>query len=322
MGNDKGWQNTVRHNLSHMKCFRRIMAKEALLMGPLTTTTAKDEPMDPSTGVDNPKGKSKAIKKGKGGYWILVPEHLEETSTQIRPKKNSVDHTGTGSSSSSLPRGHGASSPPATGAPKRKSQDLGIPTHQQHRPPPIMDHRGSLASASSLWAQPRFSEAHRLPQPSAQPHSSVQHVPSRSQNQGMDVDKDVASMEIASMAIVDSPPDRSQSHPPGQAPTRSSPYAPHHPRLSHHQQQAISSEAGRQEESEKRPEATSSRMSESSSRGSEEDELEEDEDDDYEDEEEDEDDHDDEDEEDEDDRSTSSKDSRLGAGMSIHHLLN
>ncbi|KAG0036839.1 hypothetical protein BGZ82_003560 [Podila clonocystis] len=244
MGNDKGWQNTVRHNLSHMKCFRRIMAKEALLMGPLTTTTTttttKDESTDPSTEVAKPKGISKAIKKGKGGYWILVPEHLEETSTQIRPKKSSVDHSGSSSSSATLLR-------------------------------------------------------------------------------GMDVDKDVASMEIASMAIADNPPYRSQSYPPGHQSTRSNQRYASHARPSQEQQQHISPEPNRtQEDIGGRPMATqhSSRLSESS-RGSEEDELEEDDDEEYEDEE-----YDDEEDDDEDDRSTSSKDSRLGAGMSIHHLLN
>ncbi|KAG0100121.1 hypothetical protein BGZ93_004058 [Podila epicladia] len=330
MGNDKGWQNTVRHNLSHMKCFRRIMVKEALLMGPLTTTSTtatKDEPMDPPTGVAKPRGKSKAIKKGKGGYWVLVPEHLEETSTQIRPKKSSVDHTGSSSSSTSLSRGSRTSLPLITGSPKRKSQDLGIPAHQQ-RPSPMMDHRGSLTSASSLWAQPRFSEPHRLsqsPQLPPQPPQSFQHPQHRDQD--IDVGRDVASMVIASMAIADNPPYHSQSYPPGQyAIMPSQPYVSRHPRFSRHQQQqqAISPEPSRaQEESEKRPEMAtrhSSRLSESS-RGSEEDELEEDDDDDEYEDDEDDNDEDDEDE-DGDDRSTSSKDSRLGAGMSIHHLLN
>ncbi|KAF9300353.1 hypothetical protein BGZ74_007997 [Mortierella antarctica] len=313
-----------------MKCFRRIMAKEALLMGPLTTTsttsaTTTDEPTDPSTGVAKPRGKNKAIKKGKGGYWILVPEHLEETSTQIRPKKSSVDHTGSSSSSTTLLRGPRTSSPLTTGSPKRKSRDLGIPTHQQ-RPPPMMDHRGSLASASSLWAQPRFSEPRRSSQPpqlQQQPQRSFQHPQQR--DGGMDVGKDVASMEIASMAIADNPPYRSQSYPPGQyATTPSQPYAPRHSRLFHHQQQAIPPELSRaQEESEERPKIAtrhSSRLSELS-RGSEEDELEEDDDNDEYEDDEDDNDEDDEDE-DGDDRSTSSKDSRLGAGMSIHHLLN
>ncbi|KAF8934126.1 Forkhead box protein I3 [Haplosporangium bisporale] len=334
MGNDKGWQNTVRHNLSHMKCFKRIMAKDAMLMGPLTT---KEDTTDPP-GTKS-KGKRKAIKKGKGGYWILVPEHLEETSTQIRPKKNSMDHT-TGSSASTPSslalKGTGASSsPPAIGAPKRKSQDRAIPTHHQHRPPPLMmDHRGSLAGASSLWAQPRFPESHSFSQhPQSPPTSSQPH--SHPGDRDMDVDKDVASMEIASMAIADtSYLQGSPYYPPGQhsssRPTQS--YA-RLPGVSQQQQSYPASSpsysqcvGARGEEGEERlATCLSSPMSARSSRGSEEEDLDddEDEDDDEEDEEEEYDEG-----EDSDDRSTGSRkdegggDARLGAGMSIHQLLN
>lgn len=314
-------------------------------MGPLTT---KEDTTDPSG--TKPKGKRKAIKKGKGGYWILVPEHLEETSTQIRPKKNSVDHT-TGSlastSSSSALKGTGASSsPPAIGAPKRKSQDLGIPTHHQHRPPLLMmDHKGSQAGARSLWAPPRLPESHSFSQHSQPPPTSFQPHP-HPHDRGMDVDKDVASMEIASMAIADNPYLQGSPYcPPGQhsssRPTQS--YA-RLPGVSQQQQPYPASSSvskapspsysqcvGTQGEECKEGEECmttrhSSPMSDRSSRGSEEEDLddEEDEDEDEEDEEEEYDEG-----EDSDDRSTGSRkeeggggDARLGAGMSLHHLLN
>ncbi|KAF9584174.1 hypothetical protein BGW38_007345, partial [Lunasporangiospora selenospora] len=74
--------NTVRHNLSHNKCFKRVAADDSL---PVSSPVEEEE--DPSstgttTGV-NPRSAGRT-KKSKGGYWVLVPEELGELTTKSR----------------------------------------------------------------------------------------------------------------------------------------------------------------------------------------------------------------------------------------------
>lgn len=49
---DTGWQNTIRHNLSLNRCFKRVPRSDTEL-GPGTNSS-----------------------KGKGGYWTIDPEHM------------------------------------------------------------------------------------------------------------------------------------------------------------------------------------------------------------------------------------------------------
>ncbi|KAF8927676.1 hypothetical protein BGZ52_004213, partial [Haplosporangium bisporale] len=71
--------NTVRHNLSHNRCFRRETPIEAC---------AQQSPSGSAEEEDD-SSKGAKPKKGKGGYWVLVPEELEDSMS--KPKKNPND---------------------------------------------------------------------------------------------------------------------------------------------------------------------------------------------------------------------------------------
>ncbi|KAF9921842.1 Forkhead box protein I2 [Linnemannia zychae] len=168
-GNDKGWQNTVRHNLSHNKCFRRIVIKDE----DLPSGSADDEDTGDPKHITN---KSKQTKRGKGGCWVLVTENLEESMTSSRPKKSSMDQSSVV---------HGAESGPlsSTISPKREHATGG-----GNGIVPRTANVSGITSSSGIsgYVSPQLLKSYSL---------------SHAQSGAIDIDRNVASMVIADQRL-------------------------------------------------------------------------------------------------------------------------
>ncbi|KAG0218539.1 Forkhead box protein G1 [Mortierella sp. NVP41] len=186
-GNDKGWQNTVRHNLSHNKCFRRVVIKDE---DPLPSGSADDDNGGESKQSTTISGKSsKQVKRGKGGCWVLVLENLDESMTSPRPKKSSMDQGQSPAAPAPAPGGGGGggsgsgNSLLSVTSPKRQQQQ------QQQTSGTIISKTtaGTRTTSSSSLLTSQLTKDYSV---SSHSHSGV-----------MDIDRNVASMMIAEQQL-------------------------------------------------------------------------------------------------------------------------
>ncbi|KAG0317465.1 Forkhead box protein I1 [Linnemannia gamsii] len=168
-GNDKGWQNTVRHNLSHNKCFRRIVLKDE----DMPSGSADDDDGESRQSASNTGKSSKQAKRGKGGCWVLVPENLEESMSSSRPKKSSTDQ---------------GQSPAALGATGSALISSTSPKKHHHTPGP---------SGEAIFPKATTKSATGSTGANLSPQLSKEYTHSHPHSSMMDIDRNVASMMIA-----------------------------------------------------------------------------------------------------------------------------
>ncbi|KAG0297734.1 hypothetical protein BGZ96_005156 [Linnemannia gamsii] len=211
-GNDKGWQNTVRHNLSHNKCFRRIVLKDE----DMPSGSADDDDGESKQSTNSTGKSSKQAKRGKGGCWVLVPENLEESMSLSRPKKSSADQ---GQSPAAL--GAAGSVPMSSTSPKRHHHATGTS-------------EGAIISKATTKSAAESTESYLSPQ------LSKENAFSHSHSGVMDIDRNVASMMIAEQQFQQSarhhgPHIHPSHYTPPHSHSRQLPHCSGHTIIHHHQ---------------------------------------------------------------------------------------